>query len=153
MGSKGEADFKLPTIEELSARSNPAPHQHPQQLAVPETSLPDEYYEGYPTEEYIDYVIHENMNEINRRINGFSVRQKELESRIIELNEQLKDVSKVRTGEQQQIMSKMDSFTETVNDANMRTANLEKAFKETLPALIESVRALSDLVQRMKREA
>jgi hypothetical protein len=40
-----------------------------------------------------------------------------------------------------------------MNEVNMRMASLEKAFKETLPALIESVRSLSDLVQRLKREA
>jgi predicted transcriptional regulator len=93
------------------------------------------------------------MNQINQRINGFSVRQKELEKRIIEMNERLKDTLNVRSGEQQQIITKIDSFSETVSDVNMRTANLEKAFKETLPALIESVRALSDLVVRIKREA
>jgi hypothetical protein len=32
-----------------------------------------------------------------------------------------------------------------------RIAGLEKAFKDALPALIESVRALSDVVQRMKK--
>lgn len=146
-GRSDEPAFKLPTFEELSGKSKVG------ELAVPETSLPDEYYEGYPTEEYIDYVVQERMGEIEQRINGFAVRNKELENRIIELNERLKDVSKVRSGEQQQIISKIDSFGETVNDVNMRTASLEKAFKETLPALIESVRALSDLVQRMKREA
>jgi hypothetical protein len=146
---KGESDFKLPTIEELSSRAKLKTGD----LAVPETSLPNEYYEGYPTEEYIDYVIQENMNQINQRINGFSVRQKELEKRIIEMNERLKDTLNVRSGEQQQIITKIDSFSETVSDVNMRTANLEKAFKETLPALIESVRALSDLVVRIKREA
>lgn len=146
---KEEPEFKLPTIEELSGKTK----EKTQQLAVPETSLPDEYYHGYPTEEYIDYVIQENMGDINQRINGFSIRQAELEKRIIEMNERLKDISKVRSGEQQQIINKIDGFTETVNDVNMRTANLEKAFRETLPALIESVRALSDLVQRMKREA
>lgn len=139
--------FRLPTIEELSGRTKT------EDLAVPETSLPNEYYEGYPTEEYIDYVIQEHMSEVNQRIDGFAVRNKELENRIIELNERLKEASKVRSGEQQQIISKIDSFAETVNDVNMRTASLEKAFKETLPALIESVRALSDLVQMMKREA
>ena len=144
-----EPEFKLPTIEELSGKAK----EKTQQLAVPETSLPDEYYQGYPTEEYIDYVVQEHMGEIMHRVNGFSVRQAELEKRIIEMNERLKDVAKVRSGEQQQIINKIDGFTETVNDVNMRTANLEKAFKETLPALIESVRALSDLVQRMKREA
>ena len=49
-------------------------------------------------------------------------------------------------------MSKMESFAETVTDVDNRLSGLEKAFKETLPALIDSVRALSDLVQKVRKE-
>jgi DNA-binding transcriptional MerR regulator len=140
-------EFKLPTIEELGGKSQP------DALAVPETSLPDEYYQGYPTEEYIDYVVQEQMQDVNERIGEFTVRQKEMEKKMTELNERMKEVSTMRSGDQQQIMSKIDSFSDTINDVNVRIASLEKAFKEMLPALIESVRALSDIVQRMKREA
>ena len=49
-------------------------------------------------------------------------------------------------------MSKMEAFTETVTDVDNRLSGLEKAFKETLPALIDSVRALSDLVQKVRKE-
>ncbi len=139
-------ELKLPTIEDLG-------NKQPDALAVPETTLPDEYYQGYPTEEYIDYVVQEQMQDINERFNEFAIRQKELEKRMVELNERLRELSKMRSGEQQQIISKIDSFSDSVNDVNMRIASLEKAFKEMLPALIESVRALSDLVQKMKREA
>ena len=58
-----------------------------------------------------------------------------------------------RSGEQQQIITKVEGVGEGMEDITTRLSSLEKAFKETLPALIESVRALSDLVQRMKRES
>jgi hypothetical protein len=37
-----------------------------------------------------------------------------------------------------------------IEEMNVRLESLEKAFKETLPALIESIRALSELTQRLK---
>ena len=69
------------------------------------------------------------------------------------ISQQLNQLLQTRSGEHQQIISRIDNFTETVGDVNIRVGSLEKIFRETLPALIESVRALSDLVQRFKREA
>jgi acyl carrier protein phosphodiesterase len=139
-------DLKLPTIEELQPQKDEVP-------TMPETSLPEEYYQGYPTEEYIDYVVQERTQDIAERMNEFVIRNKELESRIMEMNERIRDLGKIRSGDEQQVVSKIEGLSESMTDINTRMANLEKAFKETLPALIESVRALSDLVQRFKREA
>lgn len=67
--------------------------------------------------------------------------------------DQLSSLSQTRTSEQQQILNKMDSWKDVLEDVDMRLSALEKAFKDTLPPMIESVRALSDLVERLKREA
>ena len=58
----------------------------------------------------------------------------------------------IRSETEEKILNKIDSFKDTLNDVNARMSSLEKAFKEALPALIESVRSLTDLVQRIKRE-
>ena len=142
-----EGDFRLPTMEDLEL---PSSGNSPQ---IPETSLPEEYYEGYPTEEYVDYVVQERTGELLSQMNELILKNKELESRLKEMSDRVGDLSKMRIGEQQQVLNTIEGLTESVNDVNMRVASLEKAFKETLPALIESVRALIDLVQRMKREA
>lgn len=144
---KEEAPSGLPTLEEITA---PEQAEMP---TVPETSLPGGYGQEYPTEEYIDYVVQERLQDYAEQINEFVTMYKELERRINDIRNQLSILSQARTGEQQQIISKIDVFRESVDDLNARISGLEKAFKETLPALIESVRALSDLVQRMKREA
>ena len=139
--------LKLPTIEDLTPGKPESGSP-----AAPESSLPDEYYQGYPTEEYIDYVVQERTREVTERINEFSLRNRELEAKIRDMAERVSEMSKMRIGEQQQVLSTIEGLTDSVNDVNMRIAGLEKAFKDTLPALIESVRALSDLVGRVKRE-
>ncbi|MDI6798959.1 MAG: hypothetical protein QMD12_03140 [Candidatus Aenigmarchaeota archaeon] len=135
----------------------PAPAQAPpvQAPAVPEPSLPQEYYypEAYTTEEYVDYIVKEKTSELSEKLNEFMLKYKELEKKISDLHERLSEVSETKFSEQQLIATKIDSFREVVSDVNIRLTSLEKAFKETLPALIESVRALTDLVQRIKREA
>ncbi len=135
---------KLPTFEEIRRES-----ASPQ---VPETSLPSEYY-SYPTEEYVDYVVQSRVAEVNEKINEFGIRYHEIEKRIEQINAQLNEILKTRGGELQTLLNKIDSFKENAEDVNNRLAGLERAFREALPALIESVRALSDLVQRFKKEA
>lgn len=137
-----------PALPPVQAPPMPTP-------AVPEQSLPEEYYypESYTTEEYIDYIVKEKTSEINEKLNEFMLKYKELSSKINELNERLVEISRSKGTEQELISTKIDTFKEMISDVDTRLQSLEKAFKETLPALIEGVRALSEIVQRMKREA
>ncbi len=153
---QGQMDYQksepaLPTLEEIIPKTQ---QQTPQ---IPETSLPQEYYQGYqqnyPTEEYVDYVVQARMGEINQRITEFSVKAQEIERRIQEVSDRINEIMSLRNAEQTQILSKIETFKEGAGDIEIRIGGLEKAFKETLPALIESVRGLTDLVQRFKREA
>jgi DNA-binding transcriptional MerR regulator len=139
-------ELTLPTMEDLQPKAAQA------SSGIPESSLPDEYYQGYPAEEYIDYVVQERTRDIVEKISEFGLRNRELEAKIRDMTERVGEMSKMRIGEQQQVLSTIEGLTDSVNDVNMRIAGLEKAFKDTLPALIESVRALSDLVGRVKRE-
>lgn len=144
----------LPTLEQIQ----PSQALMPQ---IPETSLPQEYYQSYQpqpqqqqyaSEEYIEYLIKERVGEVDQKINDFAVRHEELEKRMEDVTSQLNNIIQARTSEEQLILTKIDSFKDVLSDLAIRMESLEKAFKDTLPALIESVRALCDLVQRLKRE-
>ena len=147
--SESSLETKLPTLEEITQTVAEKP-SNPQ---IPETSLPQEYTQGYPAEDYIDYIVQSRIEEVNEKMKGFSSRYDELNKKINALQQQLTDLSKMRGGEQHQIITKIDSFAENVNDVNTRLGSVERALKETLPALIESVRAVSDLASKLKREA
>jgi len=135
----------LPTLEAIQTQTS--------MPVMPETSLPQNYYQQqYPTEEYVEYLVRERMGNIDEKINEFSIRYEELEKRMQTVWDQLNTIASGRSSEQQQILQKMDVFKDTMIEMEARMSSLEKAFRETLPALIESVRALSDLVGRVKRE-
>ncbi|MBI4010255.1 MAG: hypothetical protein HY361_03650 [Candidatus Aenigmarchaeota archaeon] len=139
-------DDGLPTLEELTPKA-----EMPQ---MPESPLPQQYYQQqYPTEDYVDYIVQSRVAEVNEKLNEFDIRHQEMEKRMESISQQLNQLLQTRSGEHQQILSRIDNFNDTLNDVNTRIGSLEKIFKETLPALIESVRALSSLVQMMKREA
>lgn len=138
----------LPTLEELKPIKPEIP-------AVPETTMPEEYYypEAYTTEEYVDSLVSEKMREVEESVSEFSRKYGELEKKIEAIHEQLSLMTRGKPEEAQLLITKLEAFKDTIGDVDTRLSSLEKAFKETLPALIESVRALSDLVQRLKREA
>lgn len=142
---KQEEKKQLPTIEEITPRQEIP--------SIPETSLPEAYYyPEYSTEDYVDYLIKEKTKDIEEKINIFSMKFNELEKKVESMYGQINYLAKTKPEEQQLIITKIENFKETVDDVNVRLSGLERAFKETLPALIESVRALSDLVQRLKKE-
>ncbi|MEM7825397.1 MAG: hypothetical protein QW412_00880 [Candidatus Aenigmatarchaeota archaeon] len=141
---------KLPEQPKLPV-SLPAPEAPEQIPQVPETSVQQEYfYPEYSTEEYIDYVVKERTEEFSKKMNELILKQKELEAKIVSLYERLSEFSQVKTSEKELIGTKIDSLKELVTEINARVESLERAFKETLPALIESIRALSELTQKIK---
>ena len=119
---------------------------------MPETSLPEEYYQSYSPESYVDYIIEDKVNELKKKIEESEKKQTDIQNKVGEIHNQLSSMSKSNPASVT-ISKKLDDFDETINDLTVRLGGLEKAFKETLPALIESVRALSDIAQRVKREA
>jgi len=140
-----QTESKLPTLEDIV--------QKPEMPQTPETSLPEEYYsEGYSPEEYIDYAVGEKMNTASKAINEISAKINELEERIVYTHEQVSTLMQTKSSEQTQILEKLDGFKEAISGMDIRLGGMEKAFKEALPPLIESVRALCDLVQRFKKE-
>lgn len=136
----------LPTLQSLEV-------QQPQEAMpqIPETSLPEGYYsQQYTDQDYIDYIVQQRMGEVTDKVEDFQRRYVDLQKRIEDLNNDLRSASMKTGPAQSQVLSKMDTFSDTVTDIDNRLSGLEKAFKDTLPALIDSVRALSDIVQKVK---
>ncbi len=148
--SAERSELELPTLEDIT------PEQRPQMPQIPETSLPQEYYkqqaQQFPTEEYVDYIVQARMGEVNEKVIEVSVKFQAIEKRLNEINDRINEILSLRSAEQTQILSKIDTFKDSAGNIDTRISALEKAFRQTLPALIESVRALTDLVQRMKHE-
>lgn len=138
-------EIKLPTLQEIVPK--------PVEPEIPETTLPQEYYQ-YSAEEYanyIDSIVQARVSEVSGKITELSAKYDEVKKQIEKIVEQLGEMTKERVGEEKRLLNRIDSFKESLEELNIKVGSLERAFKETLPALIESVRALSDLVQRIKK--
>ena len=158
---------KLPTIQELQnqsqmpqMQSSPESQmfpveQQPTQMPEPSMQFQQTYYPSgdYNTEEIVESIVQERMGELDQKLTEFRSKYKNLERKMSDLHNQLSVVSKSKSESDHLIINKLDSYGSVLSDMNGRLSGLEKAFKEALPALIESVRSLTDLVGRLKREA
>ncbi|MEM5792781.1 MAG: hypothetical protein QXY45_00260 [Candidatus Aenigmatarchaeota archaeon] len=164
LGVTGQAEgtvSKLPTLQELQAGQMGQTLFEPAQTSFPSPQMPEPsmpiqemYYPSsdYNTEELVESIIHERMGELDSKLSEFRMRYNELERKMADLHNQLTIMSKSKNEADHAILSKLDSYGETLSEMNGRLSSLEKAFREALPALIESVRSLTDLVGRLKKE-
>ncbi|MEM5801109.1 MAG: hypothetical protein QW350_01525 [Candidatus Aenigmatarchaeota archaeon] len=138
-----------------SFQQNPSqPIQPAQSFQSQQPIQQQEYYQPqeYISEEVIESIVHEKMSDLDERLVEFRNKYNELERKILDLHNQLSIFAKGGKERESETISKIDSLRDSVDELNAKMSSLEKTFKEVLPSLIESVRALTDLVHEMKRK-
>jgi DNA-binding transcriptional MerR regulator len=150
-----EAPQPTPTVPRAEnipglASETVEPAQFPQ---LPETSLPEEYYSSFSTEEYLDYMVSARLADVNEKIEENNEKIKELENRLNELNKKISELAETKIDQTQTILSKLEEFSESIGEVDTRVGSLEKAFKDTLPSLFSTVKALTEILQKMKKES
>ena len=148
--SESKEDTKVPKMEDIMKEDEKEPSIDYDPTQYQESAnyqyTPDDYIN------YIDSLIQARMSDVVTQISSISSKYRELENKISLLTENMKEILNSKLSEENKILNQLDEINKSINEMSVRIGGLEKAFKETLPALIESVRALSDLVQRVKRE-
>lgn len=166
---------ELPTAEDLKKEEKPemekqqpiaqspqppTPSQFPQlsppsptpQLTIPE-EIESEEYEYVTPEEYIEYLIRERMKELNARLMELNLKNKSLEKKIVELHERLEEVWREKGEEYIRILNSLTTIKDEISNLSTRISTFEKTFKEIFPSLIEAIKLLSEIAQKLKKEA
>ena len=147
----------IPTLQDLQSQSF-APQQEAEpmgpQMPEPMQYQQQQYYpqQEYGTEELIESVVHERMGQVDQKLMEMKAKNLALERSLADLHNQLTNMTKGRSQTEQAIITKIEVFKESLDEMAAHLSSLEKAFKEALPALIESVRALTELVNKVKKE-
>ncbi|MFH8080272.1 MAG: hypothetical protein QXO84_00095 [Candidatus Aenigmatarchaeota archaeon] len=126
----------------------------PFQQETQQVMQPQEYYvpQNYISEELIESIVHEKMSDLDERLIEFKNKYNELERKLADLRNQLSIVAKGGKERESELISKVDNLKESVEELSAKLSSLEKTFKDALPSLIESVRALTDLVHEMRKK-
>jgi chromosome segregation ATPase len=138
VGNKENVEMsKIPTIEEIVRDVQPESSQ----LQIQQYSWEDYF-------NYIDYIIQSRIGEISKDLEKVDLKYQNLERRIEEINQSIRQTVNVKEESYHQIIKKMEELDSSMRELSQRINGLEEIFKEILPALIESVRSLSRLTQQ-----
>jgi len=111
------------------------------------TPQPEQHYSWEDYFNYIDYLIHSRISEISKELENINLKYQNLERRIEEINQSMKQTIIVREETYNQILKKIEELNNSFREVSQRIGVLEELFKEILPALIESVRSLAKIAQ------
>ncbi len=159
-----EGTGQLPTLRDLQAQPTTTqegsqlfnlPTGHHEEPASQQPAYQDYYQqqEGYSAEELVEAIVEERMMELDGKLGEFREKYSNLERKISDIHHRLEILGKSRSQRDEVLLTKIDSMKDSLSEIEGKMSSLEKAFKDVLPALIESVRSLTDLVQRLKRES
>ncbi|MEM5821086.1 MAG: hypothetical protein QXP34_02055 [Candidatus Aenigmatarchaeota archaeon] len=101
-------------------------------------------------EEYINYIIRDRVSELNRRLMEVNLKFKELEEKILNIREEMERATKENKDDLSKILNEIRLNRDNINDLAIKIDTLSKTLKELLPSLVESVRLLGEIVQKLK---
>ena len=81
----------------------------------------------------------------------FSEKQKEIENAIANLNEKIEEFHKSKAYEYEKILNEIRSLKEIIDNLSLKVEATNKTIKELLPSLVESVRLLGEIAQKIKQ--
>jgi len=133
-----EKSFDLPVTKNLESKEK----------TTTEEILPNVDYVSL--EEYLDYLIREKISELNKRLIETSLKFKDTEEKLLSLKEEIENLKKGTKDDINKILNEIRINRDSINDLTLQVESLNKTLKELLPSLIESVRLLGEIVQKLK---
>jgi len=144
---------KIPSFEDVVKKVQPEQQTQPQPIQQPNIRYQqaqlqlDQQYSWEDYFNYIDYLIHSRISEINRELEKINAKYQDLERRIEEINLNVRESVSKKEETYTQILRKFDELNSSMADLAQRINTLEEILKDILPALIESVRSLTKIAQ------
>jgi chromosome segregation ATPase len=144
---------KIPSFEDVVKKAQPEQQTQPQPIQQPNIQYQqaqlqlDQQYSWEDYFNYIDYLIHSRISEINKELEKINTKYQDLERRIEEINLNVRESVSKKEETYMQILRKFDELNSSMADLAQRINTLEELLKDILPALIESVRSLTKIAQ------
>ncbi len=103
-------------------------------------------------EEVVEAVVEEKWKQLEFRIDSMEKRFDAVNERLHDVDLQIRTLKESGTTASGGIEGKLDQYHDNLDQIDARIGSIEKAFKETLPSMIESVRAVNDSLQKINKQ-
>ncbi len=100
-------------------------------------------------EEVVEAVVEEKWKQLEFRIDAIEKRFDSVNERLHDIDLQMRTIKESSHFATGGIEGKIDQYRENIDQIDARIGSIEKAFKETLPSMIESVRSVNETLQKM----
>lgn len=141
-----EEESRPPSLDELRASMSYQGQRTPQ-MRGPETPMQE-----ITIEELIEGIVNERWQEFEERLNDFEKKDLQLQSEIEDVRKKFKEIDAVISERDKGLTGKLDDFGGSMENIEGRIGSIEKVFKEVLPDLTENIKAMSEVVEKIKEE-
>ncbi len=100
-------------------------------------------------EEVVEAVVEEKWKQLEFRIDTVEKRFDAVNERLHDIDLQMRTIKESGNVASGGIEGKLDQYHDNLDQIDARIGSIEKAFKETLPSMIESVRSVNESLQKM----
>ena len=147
MGSADNAPF---------AAENPYPQSMPDEPEQMQQQMPppieaNEGMDNEKIEELIESIINEKWDELVKNINKIIEWKKKTEAKVIEIEQQFKELKNDFNNLRQAIIGKVGEYDENILNVGTEIKAMEKVFQKILPTFTENVSELSKIVKGVKK--
>jgi hypothetical protein len=151
----------------------PAEEPPPQEPAFPEAPTGDDFLKPPPVrsdpdeprrrgpskgidrkdiEELAEVIVEEKLRIMDNRFKTIDAQIQQVNKRVDTFSGELDKIRSEKGGVVEGIESKIDAYSKQIDEVNGKIESMEKAFKDSLTPMLESMRSLAELVKGMKEK-
>ncbi|UCC91634.1 MAG: hypothetical protein JSV39_05005 [Candidatus Aenigmatarchaeota archaeon] len=103
-------------------------------------------------EELAEVIVEEKLRGMNERFKTIDTQFQQINRKMDTLSGEINMIRSEKSGEVKGIEDKMESYFKSIDGLNGRIESMEKALKDSLAPMLESLRSLSDVVKSLKEK-
>lgn len=103
-------------------------------------------------EELTEVLVEEKLRPLDERFNTIQSQFQQTDNKINALSEEINRMKTAKSGEVKGIEEKIDSYKQNMNEINGKIESMERALKDSLSPMLESLRSLSETVKLLKKK-
>ena len=103
-------------------------------------------------EELTEVIVEEKLRELREKFKFIDTQFQQYTKKMELISAEMEKMKTEKSGEVKGIETKIDDYSRNMGEYNGRIESLEKALKDSLTPMMESIRSLSDLVKTMKEQ-
>ncbi len=132
---------RVPEKKEVEEEKEELPPE-PEQASFPDLTL----------EEIIEGIVAEKWQSFEEHLERLRKRDDELQKQIMDLRKEIESIREAMRKSEETFIAKLEEQGEQVASIGARIGSIEKVFKEFLPELTESMRIITDALEKSKQQ-